>query len=215
MGFTSNLGGCLLALCAASLLSAGPARAIVQLFVQQVGSDVVITGSGSANTTDLTLTGTDNDFTNVLTDTQIYAGPDVASDSSGGGGDVSFWGGLSLTGPLVFGSDPTVIENPSSGSGDLFGIIADNFSNASLLVLPVAYSSGASLSGTSTFTSTTLAQLGLTQGQISTWTWGSGANADSLRLEVQGVPAPLPIAGAAVAFHRSRRLRRRCRFPRP
>ncbi len=210
MRFTSNLGGCLLALCAASLLSAGPARAIVQLFVQQVGSDVVITGSGSANTTDLTAAGTDNAYTNVLSDIQIYAGPDAFGD-----GDVSFWSGI--TGPLVFGSDNSVFENPSSGSGDLFGIIADNGSSTppSLLVLPVAYSSGASLSGTSTFTGTTLAQLGLTQGQISTWSWGSGANADSLRLEVQGVPAPLPIAGAAVAFHCSRRLRRRCRLPRP
>ena len=210
MRFTSNLGGCLLALCAASLLYAGPARAIVQLFVQQVGSDVVITGSGSANTTDLTISRNESSYTNVLTDSQIYAGSDAF-----GNANVDLWEDLSLTGPLVFGNDPSVTENPSAGTGDLFGIIADNGSSASLLVLPVAYSSGASLSGTSTFTSTTLAQLGLTQGQISTWTWGSGANADSLRLEVQGVPAPLPIAGAAVAFHCSRRLRRRCRLPRP
>lgn len=197
-----------------ALLIPGPARATVQLLVQQVGNDVVITGSGSANTTGLTAAGTDNDFTNVLTDTQIYTGPDAFGDGSGGGGDVSLWSGL--TGPLSFGSDSLVAQNPSSGSGDLFGILANDGSSASQLVLPLAYSSGASLSGTSTFTGTTLAQLGLTPGQISTWTWGSGANADNLRLEVMGsdtaaVPAPLPIAGAAVAFHRSRRLRRRCR----
>jgi hypothetical protein len=200
------------ALLAAVLLAPRPASAIVTLRVQQVGNDVVITGSGTANTTDLTSAGTDNDFTNVLSDAQIYAGPDVSADTQGGGGDVSLWSGL--TGPLSFGSDNSVFENPSSGSDDLFGILADNGSSASRLVLPLLYASGATLSGTSTFTGITLARLGLTPGQISTWSWGADANADSLRLEVvdpNPVPAPLPIAGAAAVFCRLKRLRRRSR----
>jgi len=202
-----------------SLISQGPARATVQLLVRQVNDHVVITGSGSANTTALAFDSTDNDYTNVLTDSQIYAGPDAFGDGSGGGGDVDLWGGIT-SGPTVFGSDASVFQNPSSGSGDLFGILANNGSAISKLVLPFGYSSGASLSGTSTFTGFTLAQLGLTPGQISTWTWGTGANVDSLRLEVLGsnpssaaVPAPLPIAGAAAAFHSCHRLRRRCRQP--
>jgi hypothetical protein len=190
------------------LLTPAPARAIVTLLVQQVGNDVVITGSGSANTTALTNEGTDNDYTNVLTDAQIYAGPDAFADGSGGGGDVSLWSDITA-GPLAFGSDPSVSENPDSGTGDLFGILADNGSGASRLVLPSGYSSGTSLSGTSTFTGFTLAQLGLTPGQISTWSWGTGGDADSLRLEVASpVPAPLPIAGAAAAFCHLNRLRR-------
>ncbi len=193
------------------LLTPAPARAIVTLLVQQVGNDVVITGSGSANTTALTNEGTNNDYTNVLTDAQIYAGPDAFGDGSGGGGDVSLWSNITA-GPLAFGSDPLVSEPPSSGTGDLFGIVADYFNStagAQRLVLPLGYTSGASLSGTSTFTNITLAQLGFTPGQSSTWSWGTGGNADSLRLEVASpVPAPLPIAGAAAAFCHLNRLRR-------
>jgi len=200
-------------LLAAVLLAPRPASAIVTLRVQQVGNDVVITGSGSAIITGLT--SADNDYTNVLTDAQIYAGPDAFGDSFGGGGDVSLWSNIS--GPLVFGSDSNIFENPSSGSGDLFGIVADNFEGnpgAQRLVLPMDYTSGTSLSGTSTFTGFTLARLGFTPGQISTWSWGAGATADSLRLEVvdpNPVPAPLPIAGAAAVFCRLKRLRRRSR----
>ena len=190
-----------------SLLMLEPARAVVLLHVQQVSGDVLITGSGSADTTDLTAEGTDTSWTNLLSDTQAYAGPDAFSD-----GSVSLWSGIS--GPLAFGSDPTVVQIPTSGTGQLFGILADNGSRASRLVLPLGYSSGASLSGTSSFTGLTLARLGLTPGQISTWSWGQGATADSLRLEVRDndpVPAPLPIAGAAAAFSSSQRLRRRMR----
>lgn len=202
------------------VLATSPAGAIIQLKVQQVGGNVVVTGSGTANTTGLTAAGSDNDYTNVLTDTQIYSGPHAFGDSSGAGADVSLWSGLS--GPLLFGSDPSVSENPcdptivgcSGGSGDFFGIVADNFAStigAQRLVLPLGYSSGASLNGTSTFTGITLAQLGLSAGTTFTWTWGSGATVDSLHLEVSEpdpVPAPLPIAGAAATFTGIRRLRR-------
>jgi len=94
--------------------------------VQQVGDDVVITGSGSANTTDLTPAGTGNDYTNVLTDAQIYAGP-AAFDN----GSVSLWSNIS-SGPLAFGSDSNLSENPSSGSGALFGILANTRSRPSI-----------------------------------------------------------------------------------
>jgi len=106
--------------------------------------------------------------------------PNAFGDGSGGGSDVSLWS--NIFGPLVFGSDFSVSENPSSG---------DN------------------LSGTSTFTGHTLASLGLTPGQISTWSWGANATADRLRLEVDPVPAPLPIAGAAAVFFSLKRLRPR------
>jgi len=168
---------------------------------------VVITGSGWANTFALTADGTDSSWTNLLTDSQLYAGPDAFSD-----GSVSLWSGIS--GPLLIGSDATVFEIPSSGSGQLFGILANNGSGASRLVLPLGYVSGDSLSGTSTYSGYTLAQLGLSAGQVATWGWGSGSTADSLRLEVLPAPAPLPIVGVIAAFTTSARLRRRCRRPR-
>ncbi len=187
----------------ASSFFLSPARAVVVLSVQQVGTDVFISGSGSANTAGLVSAGSRSEWTNVLTHTQIYAGHSAFED-----GTVSLWTGLN--GPMVFGFDTNVVENPSpASSGSLFGIVADNFegsAGAQGLVLPLGYSSGASLSGTSTFTGRTLAQLGLTPGSSYVWNWGSGASADSLRLEV-AVPAPLPMAGAAVVFTRLRRLR--------
>lgn len=183
--------------------------------VQQVGPNVVITGSGSANTLGLSSLGTNLDWTNVLTDSQIYAGPDAFGDGSGAGGDVSLWS--SITGPTTFGVNPSIYLNPDSGSGNLFGIVADFVSPAPQLILPLGYSSGAPLNGTSTFSNHTISTLGFTPGSSFTWSWGSGGNADSLVLEVQGgaspasVPAPLPILGGALAMAQTRRLRRRAR----
>ena len=183
----------------------GPVQAEVLLKVQRIGADVVVSGSGTANILDLTSVGDSNIWTNVMTDVQIYAGPDAFND-----GEVGLFSGLS--GPLVLGSDPMVTEYPVStgSSGDLFGILADTGSSVSQLVLPKGYVSGSSLSGTTTFAGRSLAELGLTPGQVTTWTWGSGVFADSLRLEVlqstTAVPTPAPFLAAVAAFRSSRRL---------
>jgi len=185
------------------LLACSPAQAVIRLVVEQVGNDVVVTGSGSAITGGLNSAGDITDFTNVLTDSQSYAGPAAFAD-----GSVTFWNGLS--GPQLFGSDPAVTENPdqATSTGQLFGIFATGSNGSAQLVLPTGYSSGASLSGTSTFTSRTLAQLGFTSGQVFTWSWGSGATADRLNLEVNPVPAPLPMLLSAAFFSGISRLRR-------
>ena len=193
------------------LFSIPPGHALLRLKVQQAGNDVVISGSGSADTSALTLVGTNNDWTNVLSDNQIYAGPDAFGDGSGAGADVNLWG--SITGPAVSGTIASVV-NPDSGSGDLFGILAAGASPAPQLVLPLSYSSGTDLNGSSTLLNQTLDSLGLTPGSTFTWSWGSNGSADSLVLEVQGapsstVPAPLPILGAALGLAQSRQLRRR------
>jgi hypothetical protein len=172
--------------------------------VEQVGNDVVVTGSGNANTSGLTSLGSVSDLTNVYTYSQAYSGP-AAFDN----GAVSLWSGVS--GPTTFGSDQDVIENPdpATSTGQLFGIFAGSETGNPQLVLPAGYSSGSSLSGVSTFTSLTLSQLGLTPGQTFTWSWGSGATADSLRLEVSSVvPAPLPMFLAAGVFSGVSRIRR-------
>jgi hypothetical protein len=125
---------------------------------EQVGPNVVLTGSGSAKLAALTFYRTETAFTNLLTDTEAYAGP-----YENGTGRVNVYSGL--TGPLQFGSDPDVLELPTLASnGDLFGIRANDGMGQSLLVVPEGYSSGSSLSGTSIFASITLADLGLTLG---------------------------------------------------
>ena len=187
-----------------SFLVLQPSQGAVLLRVEQVGSDVQVSGSGSALTTELIGTGSTFSWTSSLTDAQIYAGPLAIND-----GNVNLYSGV--VGPLVFGGDPGVYELPDlAGSvGDLFGINANDGNGFPQLVLPAGYISGTSLSGTSSFPNLSLAQIGLTPGQVSTGSWGSGANADSLRLEV--VPAPAPLLGALAAFRVARGLRRRLR----
>lgn len=121
-------------------------------------------------------------------------------------------------GPASFGSDPFFSQNPDSGSGDLFGIVASNLTPSPQVFLPQGYITGSSLTGTSTFLNSSLSSLGFAPGSTFTWSWGSGGTADNLVLEVLSappapapVPAPLPIAGASLAFAQSRLLRRRLR----
>jgi hypothetical protein len=193
-----------------ALIGAAPAQALVTLKVLQVGPDVVVNGRGSAKTAGLTSVGTEATWTNVLSPVQVYAGPAAFSD-----GNVSLWSNLS--GPSSFGSDPAVFEYPDPGStlsfGKLFGILTSSNPADIRLVLPSTYVSGTTISGRTTYTNVTLAQLGLTSGLTYTWSWGSGPTADSLELQIDPtpVPAPLPIAGAAAAFHSVQRLRRRLR----
>lgn len=190
-------------------LAAQPTYAALLLQVEQLGDDVVITGSGSANTAALTNEGSDNTWTNVLTDSQIAAGPDAFFN-----GQVTFWSGI--TGPASFGSDLTFSQNPDSGSGALFGIVASNLTPSPQVFLPQGYISSASLTGTSTFLNSSLISLGFAPGSTFTWSWGSGGSADSFVLNILSTspaqaPASLPIAGASLAFAQSRLLRRRLR----
>lgn len=183
------------------------AHSAIVLTVKQDGSDVVVIGSGSANTNGLAPRISADDYTNVLTDIQIYAGPDAFTGVTTPPVDVNLWGGL--TGPSLFGNNQNIFEYPGFGSGDLFGIVADNGIGQSLLVLPSGYVSGDSLNGTSRFSGFTLANLGLSPGVFS-WTWGTNPNADSLELRIDPVPAPapLPLVGGAMAWSLAKRMRR-------
>jgi hypothetical protein len=185
-----------------------PANSAIVLSVKQDGTDVVVIGSGSANITDLpTLPIASLDHTNVLTNSQIYAGPAAFTDDPDTPDvDVNLWGGI--TGPNSFGNDSTTLEIPSTGSGDLFGIIADDTTGQSLLVLPLNYLNGAGLNGTSRFNGYTLADLGLSPGVFS-WSWGTNQNADSLQIRIEPVPvpAPLPLAGGVMAWNAAKRMR--------
>lgn len=201
------LGGSLL------VMEASPASALITLKVQEVGADLVVTGSGSAKTTTLTFDSSSSTASNVLNQFEIYAGPAAFSD-----GNVNLWRGLS--GPAAIGTEPTVFEYPTNDPllsfGDLFGIVTSSTPADIRLVLPISYVSGASLSGQTTYSDLTLARAGLTNGQTLTWTWGSGSADETLRIEIgtpASVPAPLPITGAAAAFHFLQRLRRRSRSP--
>ena len=191
------------------------AHSAIVLTVKQDGNDVVVIGSGSANTTSLAnppgSPEPSYDYTNVFFYNQILVGADASFDINSQPVDVNLWSGI--IGPSSFGIDTFLSAYPSSATGDLFGIVSDNGMGQSLLVLPLSYMSGDSLNGTSRFSDFTLADFGLSPGVFS-WNWGmGGANADSFELRIEPVPtpAPLPLAGLPIAWKMAKRLRRASR----
>jgi hypothetical protein len=163
---------------AAIFASASHAHAGFIMTIQQVGSDVVETGSGTINTVALT-----NEAA-LTSGGVIYASFPFGSLATAGPATVPADLYKGISGPSGFGSGAFTLAN--SGSGDLVSVTA-NFG----IDLPIGYVSGAALSDTSTFTSNTLAGLGLTTG-VYTWTWGSGATADSFELDIGQSSTPEP-----------------------
>jgi hypothetical protein len=161
------------ALLTISIGSRAQASFIVNIY--QSGGNVVASGSGSINTGALT----DNGASEV----EGMTTPDFAIIIVGPSGDADGWSGAS--GPSSFGSGLGTAA--SSGTGDLVGIGG----NAGNVALPEDYTSGDALSGTATWDSTTLSDLGLTDGTY-TYTWGSGGTADSFTVNIGQAPAPEP-----------------------
>jgi hypothetical protein len=164
---------------------ASSAHAAVIIDITQQGSDVVVTGSGTIDSTDL------------LPSTPLGAGGNIdPSSASVLAGPIS--GNLSLrewqgiNGPTSFGNGPGAVA--TSGSGDLFGVAG----LSGYLYLPGNYSSGVSLSATDTYSSSTISGLGLTPGTY-VYTWGTGADADSLTVQI-GVPEPSTWAMMILGF---------------
>ena len=103
------------------------------LDVRQQAGNVTITGRGSANLTGLTAAGSSSTWTNSLTHAEVYAGPYANFD-----GSVNLWDGL--TGPLaISGNSIYELPDAAGNTGELFGILADNGSGVSQLVLPPGY----------------------------------------------------------------------------
>ncbi|MFY3383569.1 IPTL-CTERM sorting domain-containing protein [Paracidovorax sp. MALMAid1276] len=124
------------------------AHAVFTINFTETGGNVVMTGSGSINTTGMTL----------------IASPD--SCSNGAVDPTTFCLGVSPTGLVInnavspaltsLTTGGTTIGNASSG--------APVFLSGSTLYLPTGYTSGAALSGSATFNGRTFASMGLTAG---------------------------------------------------
>jgi hypothetical protein len=168
---------------AALALAAGfaaPAEATFIFTMEEVGSDVVVNGSGSINTTGLTLTTIAHpDLPGLAADVaDVVDGPLTGAAAKA----ISSFSGPTNFGPGVV---PPSILAPTTSTGDLVGI---EVATGHVIVIPVSYVSGANLSDTMTFTGETFANLGVIPGTY-TWNFGTGANADSLILEIGAVSA--------------------------
>jgi len=185
---------------ASLLLCAMPtrARAAFIINIEQDGSNVDATGSGSFNLAALTLNTYGGDYAEV---DGIYStatlGPAIP------GTTVDYY--ETLTGPSSFGS--SIDTAATSGSGPIAGLY-----NSELLVVPHGYLSGTPITNSATFDNTTIAELGLTDGTY-TFSWGGGLTADDVVVNigpVSAVPEPmsvgmLGIGGATLLLRRRRR----------
>lgn len=169
-----------LAFLALSLLGAVPARAAFTLTLQQVGANVVVTGSGSLNVSALTL------MQNLTTTAFTYPDAGVLINGPTGQIPFSYYGGASFQGPASFGTGSDMETAASVGSGSFAGIDGGD----KLLAVPRGYVSGAMLSSTDTYNNQTFASLGIVPG-IYRYTWGSGASVDTLTIDAV-VPVPVP-----------------------
>jgi len=169
-----------------SLLGLGitqSARANYIVTMQEVGSNVVATGSGAFNLMGLNSSGTG---------ASVAAADGDINTGLPSGASVDFYSGF--TGPTSFGSGDAFF--PNTGSGDLVGIAAGAMF-PKFLVVPQGYASGTALSDSMTFNNNTFASLGVTPGTY-VWTWGTVMNADSFTLQIG--PAGVPDAGSTLSL---------------
>jgi hypothetical protein len=148
--------------------------------LQQVGSNVVATGSGAMD-----LTGLFFAF-NGGGSVGIWANLGYILTGASGNGDV--YGGF--TGPTNFGSGG--FFSPNASSGDAVAMSATQ----GLLLVPSGYVSGNALSDSMTFNNATFASLGLTPGTY-VWTWGDGGANQNFTLIIGG---SVPDGGSTVSL---------------
>lgn len=155
------------------------AKADLVFTIQEVGSDVVATGSGDLDTTGLSLLGTNS--------SDPFTQPSIAALVVGSIGNGDFYDAAAdFVGPSDFGTG-LLLVNANSGSGDPMGISVGG--GNLVLVVRESYGSGDPLSGTATWLGTSVASLGMTQG---TYLWTLDANGATVTINV--VPEPTTTA---------------------
>ena len=144
--------------------------------VEQVGSDVVATGSGQIDLTGLVLNASDDPG---------YPGIFASWGDIGlGSGYTDTYTPSELSGPTGFGTGDH--NNASSSTGSL---VAFQDSGGGYINVPAGYVSDTVLStSTDTFDDATFASLGVTPGTY-VWTWGSDPD-QSFTIDVEATPLP-------------------------
>ena len=177
----------LLAATVSLLTLSQPAQAGYVVTLQQVGFNVVATGSGAIDLTGLTFLGSGDSGGPALWPSfgRIITGPVEPPGMPDFPIPADFYIGFS--GPTTFGAPEFAFG--SSGSGDTVGIDGGNPQEMippSLLV-PPGYVSGHALSSSSTFDNVTFSSFHLTSGATFEWTWGTGAN-QNFTLQIGAMP---------------------------
>lgn len=156
-------------------LCAGPAQAGYLVTLQQVGPDVVATGTGTVD-----LTGLTPEFSTIQSG--AFMNPTFGVLTMGTTAFTSADVYFGATGPTSFGTGADTDAN--SGTGDHVSI--GGFE--ALLLLPQGYVSGTALSDSSTYDGKTFSTLGVTAGTY-VWSWGTGPN-QSFTLQIPTAAVP-------------------------
>ena len=154
------------------------AKGAVTIAAVEAGGNVVFSGSGTLNLSDLYhyIGGGSVPGINPATESV----PVLVLGASGNNVDEYGLGNISF--PAPFGTGGHI---PASiGAGDVFGTtVSLEEPGQAVIWVPSGYVSGSWLSGSITFTGETFATLGLIPG-VYTWSWGYGENADSMTLVI-------------------------------
>ena len=174
-----------LAIVLAWLLSVRAAQAGYTVTLQQVGPDVVATGSGAIDLTGLTfsksgflvpqVTSGANGYGSLRTGGSITTGPFSSMPQDPRQSVDSY--SAALIGPATFGTHSFGVD-ASSGSGNMVGMGVAGVVGRPLdlvIAIPRGYVSGTVLADSATYRGTTLLGLGVTPGTY-VWRWGTGAN---------------------------------------
>jgi hypothetical protein len=172
----------------ASLFSIRPAQANYIVTLQQVGPNVMATGSGAFDLTGLPVKARGS--------SQPLIQPFLGNIVTGSSNSCDVYG-TTITGPSNFGIEIEVLA--SIGIGDLVGMAFNGGHSSPFLIVPVGYVSGTALSSSATFNNLTLGAPVVTPGTY-VWTWGDGAD-QSFTLQIGSVGVPgVPDGGSTVSL---------------
>lgn len=157
----------------AFLLSCATSHAEYTITFSETGGNVVATGSGTINTTSLSLSGSSTPPLVNSRNAHAYIGGTAGSFNV-----MRVSPNGSVVGPTSFGVFSTD-RHPDTAAGPLVGIIG----NYGRLLVPVGYVSGNTINSSATWNGATFASLGLTPGTYE-WTWSSGATADKFIVQI-------------------------------
>ena len=166
----------LVAACAllGSTVAANASPYVVTL--EEVGANVVATGSGDIVTTGLGSNGVANVVPQLIPDVgAVFTGLPSSTPQA------EFYT-AALSGPASFGPGSQTFA--ATGTGAMVVL----FDAVSEIAVPIGYSSDTLLSDTAIYDTATFASLGVTPGTY-VWTWGTGAD-QSFTLEIGTTPLP-------------------------
>jgi PEP-CTERM motif len=180
---------------ALAALLAPSAQAAYLVTLQEVGSDVIETGSGSLDLRDLNvgIFGIDRDASVTPILGRFFSGVFTDANTS--------FAVVSPILPLAFG--PGQVTMASSTSGGPVGLVSGLGDNPTL-IFPIDYISGTALSDSSTYLGATISSMGMTPGDY-VFGWGSGDHADTLTIDIiastpPAVPEPSSWAMMLIGF---------------